>query len=485
MFVRKIAAMRLYVKALFVMLVCIGSALAANLKIEDTLPVQHALPTTEFSLANGLRVIVREDRRTPTVVQMLFYKAGSLDEQSGTTGVAHVLEHMMFRGTQQVGPGEFSRRVAALGGSENAFTMRDCTAYFTRIEKSHLPEIMALEADRMQNLAVTSETFAREIRVVMEERRLSIDDQPEALLDELLQATAYSASPARWPVIGWQDDLQHMTWLDARAWYERWYAPNNALLLVAGDVDPASVREQAERWFGAIPARPLPLRKPQNEPLQSGLKRVELKAPADVPRITLAFKVTSLEENPAPKHDAYALGVLAAVLDGNPNARLEKHLVRQQRVADWAEVSYSMVARGPQLFTLSAVPAQGRSVKEVEAALRSALQSIAQHGVSAEELQRVKAQLYAARIYRRDSLFSQVMEMGLTEMAGHSWRAIEQMDHALNAVTAQEVQAVAARYFTDDRLTVATLTPQQMRPAARLKKTVDGNHGASQDAKKN
>lgn len=456
-------------------LLCVASVSAADLKAEAEAGAQPMLPTTEFALANGLRVIVREDHRAPTVVQMLFYKAGSLDEQSGATGVAHVLEHMMFRGTQQVGPGEFSRRVAALGGSENAFTMQDCTAYFTRIEKSHLPDIMELEADRMQNLALTSEAFEREIRVVMEERRLSVEDKPEALLDETLQATAYSASPARWPVIGWQDDLQHMTWLDARAWYERWYAPNNALLVIAGDVDPAAVRQQAERWFGAIPARPLPLRKPQNEPPQQGLKRVALNASVSVPRVTLAFKAVPLEESPMVKHDAYALSVLAAVLDGYPNARLGKHLVREQRLADGVDASYSMVARGPRLFTLSALPAQGKSVKELEVALRRELQSIAQNGVGAEELQRVKTQLYAARIYERDSVFSQVMEIGLTEMAGHSWRAIEHMDQALNAVTAQDVQAVAARYFTDDQLTVATLVPQPMRSATRLKKPTQKN----------
>ncbi len=455
----------------------VGSVSAATLRAggaPTASDLQHALPTTEFTLANGLRVIVREDHRAPTVLQMLFYKAGSLDELNGTTGAAHVLEHMMFRGTQQLGPGEFSQRVAALGGSENAFTMQDCTAYFTRIEKSHLSAIMALEADRMQNLAITSEIFDREIRVVMEERRLSLEDKPEALLDEALRATAYNASPARWPVIGWQDDLQQMTWLDARAWYERWYAPNNALLVVAGDITPAAVRSQAERWFGAIPARPLPVRKAQNEPLQRGLKRVTIKAPAEVPRVVLAFKVMPLEVNSAAKQEAYALSVLAAVLDGYPNARLEKHLVREQRLADWVDASYSMVARGPQLFTLSAIPAQGRSLIELEAALRSELRRIAQNGVSARELQRVKTQLYSARIYGRDSVFSQVMEIGLAEMAGHSWRAIELMDQALNAVTAQDVQAVAARYFIDEQLTVATLMPEQMQSTPRLRKRSQG-----------
>src|SRR5262249_21203941 len=195
----------------------------------------------EFTLANGLRVIVKEDHRAPTVVQQVWYRAGSMDEAPGTTGVAHVLEHMMFKGTRRVGPDEFSRLVAEAGGRDNAFTNTDHTVYHEQVHRDRLPFVMRLEADRMANLAIRPEEFARGIKVVMEERRLSTEDQPRSLLEENLLATAFSAHPYKWPTIGWMQDLQNMSWKDAQAWYRNWYAPNNATVVVVGDVDPEQV----------------------------------------------------------------------------------------------------------------------------------------------------------------------------------------------------------------------------------------------------
>lgn len=435
---------------------------------------QAAANAQEFRLANGLRIIVQEDKRAPTVTHMIWYRVGSMDELSGTTGVAHVLEHMMFKGTQKLKPGDFSAKVAALGGRDNAFTGKDYTAYHQQIEKSHLAEVMALEADRMQNLTMDKSEFAKEIKVVMEERRLRTDDQPIAKVYEALNATAFVASPYHNPVVGWMDDLQNMTAADALAWYERWYAPNNATMVVTGDVDAQQVRAMAEKYFGKIPVKTLPKTKPQNEPPQNGLRRVVVKAPAENPYVVLAFKVPTLRDVEK-DDDVHALDVLAAVLDGYDNARLPARLVRTERVANSAGASYGAIERGPSLFTLDGVPAQGTTIEQLEQKLRAEVTRIATDGVSAAELKRVKTQLIASQIYKRDSIFGQAMEIGSMEMAGISSRQVDRIIEKLAAVTPAQVQAVALKYFSDDQLTVASLVPLPLDE----KKTADKSSGAS------
>lgn len=420
--------------------------------------LQAAADTHEFRLANGLRLIVKEDHRAPTVANMVWYRAGSVDELNGTTGVAHVLEHMMFKGTKKLKPGEFSKKVAELGGRENAFTSKDYTAYHQQVEKSRLPQVMALEADRMQNLTMDPAEFAKEIRVVMEERRLRTDDQPVALLVEALGATAFTASPYHHPVVGWMDDLQHMTAADAHAWYQRWYAPNNAVVVIAGDVDPKQVLKLAEKYFGKIPPKTLPKTKPQEEPKQIGIRRVTVKAPAENPYLMMAYKVPKLldvEKDDEP----FALEVLAAVLDGYDNARLSAKLVRTDRIANSVDAGYDGTARGPVLFTLSGEPTRDTSLEQLEAALRAEIERVAKEGVSADELKRVKAQLIASQVYKRDSVFGQAMEIGSMELSGFSYRQIDRMIERLAAVTPAQVQAVAQKYFSDDQLTIATLLP--------------------------
>ncbi|WP_293778179.1 pitrilysin family protein [uncultured Oxalicibacterium sp.] len=427
-----------------------------------------AVPTEEFTLQNGMKIIVNEDHRAPTVAHMVWYRVGSIDERNGTTGVAHALEHMMFKGTKTLKPGEFSRRVAQMGGRENAFTSKDYTAYFQQIEKSHLEAVMALEADRMANLQFDKDEFAREIRVIMEERRLRTDDQPAALLYEALTATAYAAHPYRNPIIGWMDDLEHLTVDDVKAWHEQWYAPNNATMVVSGDVDPKQVHRLAEKYFGKLKPKTLVRTRPQNEPEQKGIKRVTVKAPAENPYVILAFKVPALRDA-AKDEEPLALDVLAAVLDGYDNARLTARLVRTERVANEVGASYSGVARGPVQFILDGTPAAGTTTEQLEGYLRAEVARIAKEGVSEDELKRVKTQLIASQIYKRDSVFGQAMEIGAMEMSGHSWRDIDRLIERLRQVTPQHVQAVAQKYFGDDALTVGTLVPLPMtdkQPAA-------------------
>ena len=378
----------------------------------------------ERTLSNGLKVIVKEDHRAPVLVQQVWYHAGSMDEKTGTTGVAHVLEHMMFKGTTEVPVGQFSKIIAAAGGRENAFTSYDHTAYFQQLHKSKLPLAMRLESDRMHNLLMSKKEFDKEIKVVMEERRWRTDDEPHSLMFEKLMAAAFQEHPYHNPVIGWMRDLQNMTDADALDWYKAWYAPNDATLVIAGDVKANEVFALAQRYYGGIPAVKLPQRKAVNEEPQLGIKRITVKAPAELPFLIMAYHAPTLRD--AEKDwKPYALEVLAGVLDGNSSARLNKALVREQQVAMDVGTGYDSVSRGPGLFVLEATPSEGKTVGDVEAALREQLATLVRDGVSAEELQRVKAQVMAGEVYKRDSVFYQAMQIGQMEscrtfIQGHS-----------------------------------------------------------------
>ena len=420
------------------------------------------------TLGNGMRVIVKTDRRAPVVVSMVWYRVGSVDEVNGETGVAHVLEHMMFKGTKEVPAGEFSRIIAAAGGRDNAFTGRDYTAYFQTLHKSHLGLALRLEADRMVNLVLSPEEFEKEKRVVMEERRWRTDDRPHALVYERLMANALIAHPYRHPVIGWMSDLEHMRLEDAREFYETWYAPNNAILVVVGDVSPEVVFTLATEHFGDLKPKPLPDRKPQEEPAQLGVKRLTVKAPAELPYVLMAFRVPSLRD-PQKDWEPYALEVLANVLDGNDAARIPRTLVRTERLANSAGASYEGIGRGPAMFYLDGVPGGKTSVAELEQALRREVRKIAEEGVSEEELKRVRAQVVAAHVYQRDSMFFQARQMGSVETVGLSYRTPDVILEKLKQVTPAQVQEVARKYFRDDELTVAYLDPQPLtgrKPAA-------------------
>jgi len=379
--------------------------------------------------------------------------------------VAHVLEHMLFKGTKSVPAGEFSRRVAALGGQENAFTMRDATGYYQQIPVGSLEQVMKLESDRFANNQWPDDEFKREIEVVKEERRLRTDDQPRALLGEQQSAAVFTASPYRRPVVGWMSDLESMTPADARAFFQRWYVPANAVLVVAGDVDAARVRALAEKYYGSIPARAVPERKPRTEPTQRGIRRLEFKAPAEQAYVSLAFRVPQLTNIDDANSDAWALVVLSAVLDGYAGARLDRALTQGPgRVADSAGAYAGFIGRGPQLFMLDGVPAAGKTAETVEAALRAQVARVAKEGVGEAELARVKTQWVASETYKRDSVMAQARELGSNWIQGLPLDASERIVARLQAVTAAQVQAVAAKYFGDDQLTVATLRPLPPEP---------------------
>ena len=427
----------------------------------------------EKTLSNGLKVIVKEDHRAPVIVQQIWYKAGSMDEITGKTGIAHVLEHMMFKGTKTVPMGEFSKRIAAAGGRENAFTSSDYTAYFQQLHKSKLPLAMQLESDRMHNLQLTEAEFSKEVNVVMEERRMRTDDEPRNLLNEKLMAAAYQEHPYQHPVIGWMNDLQTLSAADARDWYKSWYVPSNAVLVVAGDVKASEVFALAQRYYGVIPARKLPARKVFSEPPQLGVKRIVVKAPAQLPQVVMAYHAPTISD-PENEWQPYALQMLAGILDGNDSARLNKALVREQELASSAGAGYDSTSRGPSLFVLEGTPSEGRTVAELEAGLREQLALLVRDGVSEEELKRVKAQVTASEVYKLDSLFYQAMQIGQLESIGLGYKAIPIMLKKIQAVTAQQVQDVAREFIQDDHLTVAVLDPQPL--SGKSKKM---NKGAS------
>jgi zinc protease len=445
-----------------------SKSLYSDLVLLATLSLPAAANPFETTLANGLKVIVKEDHRAPTVTHMVWYRVGSLDEYNGTTGVAHALEHMMFKGTAQHGPGEFNKLVAAAGGNDNAFTTQDYTAYFQLIPKEALANMMALEADRMANLQIDDALFAKEIEVIKEERRWRTDDQPRSKAYEALMATVYHAHPYGRPVIGWMPDISNMTAQDARDWYARWYGPNNATLVVVGDVAHEAVFKLAADTYGKLAARSLPTRKAQTEPAQEGIRRVTVKAPAELPYLMLAWRAPSLSsldtKTPATR-EALALQVLAAVLDGYDGARMNRALVRERKLAVSAGAGYDPTSRGQQsLFVLEGVPSKGVSVAKLEAALRGEISRVAKDGVSAAELTRIKAQLLAGKVFSRDSNMGQAMQIGALEMSGFSWRDEEALLDALRSVTPSEVQAAAKHLLTDDTLSVAELVPLPIDP---------------------
>jgi zinc protease len=406
-----------------------------------------------------MTLIVQPDRRSPTAVHMLWVRVGSMDEVDGTSGVAHALEHMMFKGTKQIKPGEFSRQVAALGGQENAFTTRDYTGYYQQIPNGKLEDVMKLEADRFADNQWADVEFQREIEVVKEERRMRTEDQPRALLGEQQNAAIFVASPYRRPVVGWMSDLDAMKADDVRNFHRQWYVPANAAIVVAGDVDVERVRALAEKYYGCIPARAVPARKPRTEPVQRGIRRIEFKAPAEQSYVSLAFRAPRLESLDG-ESDVWPLVVLSALLDGYPGARLDRALTQgPDRVADEAGSYAGLTGRGPQLFELDGVPAAGKTPEAVEAALRAEVARVARDGVGAAELARVKTQWVASQTYKLDSVMAQGRELGANWVQGLPLDASARIVAQLQKVTAAQVQAVAAKYFGDDQLTVATLRP--------------------------
>ena len=432
------------------------------------LNIQAETKVFEKTLKNGLKVLVKEDHRSPIAVSQVWYKVGSSYEPGGITGVSHMLEHMMFKGTDKHAAGEFSRIIAENGGEENAFTGQDYTAYFQTMEASLLPDSFELEADRIRGLHLLSEELTKELQVVTEERRMRTDDNPQAKMNEHFMAMVYSNSPYKHPVIGWPADIANYKVEDLQAWYQRWYAPNNATLVVVGDVQPNAVFDLAEKYFGELKTSEIKPLKPQTEIEQLGVRKITVKVPAKLPSVVLGYKVPSLK-TATDESEAYALEVLAGVLDGGNSARLSSTLVRGKQIAVSTSAGYNLNARLSALFELEATPAEHKSVNDLELALKVEVEKLQKELITTDELQRIKAQVLATDIFQKDSAFYQAMELGTFETAGLGWQKADEYVSKINQVTPEQVRAVARKYLVEDHLNIAYLEPQAIKPSRQNK----------------
>lgn len=412
----------------------------------------------EKVLKNGLKVLVKEDRRAPVMVSQVWYKVGASYEHDGITGLSHVLEHMMFQGTNNLKPGEFSKIIAANGGRENAFTGADYTAYFQTMEASRLEVSMKLESERMQHLDLQEKEFVKELQVVMEERRLRTEDKPQGQTYEYFKALAYTSSPYRNPIIGWMQDLEDMKLVDLAAWYKRWYAPNNATLVVVGDVHAKRVFALAEQYFGGVPAVEFVPIKQRVEVLQLGVRRAVVKQKAQVPYVLMGYKVPVLNSTDN-EQEVYALEVLSGVLSSGGSSRLASNLIRGSQIAANASAGYDMNARLPTLFLFDGVPADGKTATELESAINEQIKSLKTSPVSNKELDRIKAQVIASAVYEKDSNFYQAMQLGMLETVGVGWEKEAEYVDKVKSITAEQIQAVAKKYLIEDHLTVVHMLP--------------------------
>jgi len=441
-----------------------ASLLLLALCLPSLAGASSAPATHEFRLDNGLKLIVREDHRAPVVVSQLWYKVGSSYETPGKTGLSHALEHMMFKGSAKLGPGESSRVLRELGAEENAFTSDDYTAYYQVLASDRLSVAFELEADRLASLRLPPEEFKREIEVIKEERRLRTEDNPSAKAYERFQALAFPASGYHTPTIGWMADLERMTVEELRAWYETWYVPNNATLVVVGDVVPSEVHALAQRYFGSIAQRPVPQAQIPLELSTPGQRLLTLHLPTQLPSLMMGFNVPGLATSKTPR-EVHALRLIGALLDGGYSARLPSRLERGEELVSGAGSSYDAYTRGDSLFVLSATPnvQKGKTLTEVEAGLWRQLEDLKTTPPSAEELARVRAQVIAGLVYERDSITSQATTIGQLETVGLSWQLMDGELAELSAVTPSDIQQAAQTYFTRDRLSVAHILPEDTR----------------------
>lgn len=414
------------------------------------------LEVFEATLANGLKILLLEEHKAPVVTFHIWYRVGSRNEEFGRTGLAHLMEHMMFKGTTKVGGKEFSQVIRRNGGRDNAFTSQDYTGYFVTLasDRVHLP--LELEPDRMVNLLMDPGEVERERSVVMEERRLRTEDDPSSSLWEDVQAGAFKAHPYGNPIIGWMDDIRQLKQSDLQAFYKTYYIPNNAVLVVVGDFDRTELLPKIEKAFGSIPRGPDPPTVRAVEPPQNGPRRVVLtRKDAELPVIVASYHAPNLTNA-----DSYALDVMEVILAGGKSAQLYRHLVYEKELALSAGAFYSRVAIDPDLFTLYCTVAPGKTVEEMEGALFAEVEELKTELVSPRQLQKAKNQIEASFMFSQDSIFSLAREIASYEIVG-GWRSVNTYLPGIRAVTREDIQRVAQKYLIAENRTVGILIPGQ------------------------
>lgn len=439
----------------------LGAALLISAAVAEARELSYASRVREHTLPNGLKVLLLEEPKAPVVVFQVWYRVGSRNEELGKTGLSHLLEHLMFKGTETRGPEEYSRIIQRNGGNENAFTDTDNTTYFATLAADRVGVVVELEADRMQNLKFDEAQFAPEHQVVVEERRLRTEDNPSAALFELLAATAFTAHPYQWPIIGWMNDLRQATREDALEYYRIHYAPNNAFVVAVGDFVADRLLSEIEKWFGPVPAKPAPPAVRSQEPPQQGERRVTLRRPAELPMVALAYHAPNLRSG-----DGFALEVLASILGDGKSSRLYRRLVYQRQLARAVGTHYDLLTIDPGLFYVYAQPMPGKSTKAVERALLAEIEALQQTPVPESELEKAKTNLEASFLLAQDSLFYQALLIGQYEVADR-WQRIDEYVPGIREVTPDDIRRVARQYLTPDNRTVATLEPLPLPPGKK------------------
>ncbi len=431
---------------LFAAVLVVCAALAA--------PAGAADPVVEATLENGLRVLLLEDHRSPIVSFQMWYRVGSRNEQPGATGLAHFLEHMMFKGTPAYGRGQFAQLVEQNGGRDNAFTSHDVTSYFVDIAADRVDQVIALEADRMRNLLLNPDEIKSERQVVMEERRTRTEDDPDGFLGEETSAIAFVAHPYRQPVIGWMVDLQRITPEQITRFYRTYYVPNNALVVAAGDFRASELLEQITRAFGPLPRQPDPPPVLAVEPKQVGERRVTVSREAQLPIVYIAYHVPNSRSEDAP-----ALELLSTVLSGGRASRLYQNLIHDRQLALNAGGDYSYFSHDPSLFWFWATPLPGQTPEALEKALLGEMERLKQEPVSEEELARAKNQIEAGFVFQQDSVHSRASVLARFELIG-GYRLKDEFVPKIRAVTAEQLMRVANTYFPDTGKSVGVLVPK-------------------------
>jgi zinc protease len=428
-------------------------AAAGSLVIFLTSPA-FAVGPHEFILSNGMKVLLVEVPKAPVATVQVWYKVGSRNEVMGRAGLSHMLEHMMFKGTAKYPKGEFSRLIRKNGGTDNAFTSQDFTAYFENLAADRVELALELEADRMQGLVLDRPELTTEREVVKEERRLRTEDDPQGALVEALFAQAYFSHPYHWPVIGWFGDLDAMTLDDLQRHYDTYYSPNNATLIVVGDINADGLLPTIKQLFEPIPRGPEPKPIATVEPEQKGERRFLLKREAQVPFVMIGYRVPNF-----PSEDSYALDILDSILSHGKSARLYQSLVYEQKSALAVGSEYSLLQTDPGLFYFYALVSPGQKPESVEDALHQEIKRLQTDPPSEQELQRAKNQVEATHVFEQDSNFRHAMLLGQAESVGAGWRKIDQFVEQIRAVTPKDIQRVARQYLIEDNRTVGTLIP--------------------------
>ncbi len=464
----------------------LSQLMALSLMMLSTTPsaAQTLAPrVSEFMLANGMQVVVIPDTRAPVVTHFVWYRVGSADEPPGVSGIAHFLEHLMFKSTDKIASGDFSRTVSRLGGQDNAFTSYDMTAYYQRISKDRLPRMMEMEADRMVNLKLEEKEVVTERAVIIEERRSRTENNPSSILAEQMSAAFYQNHPYRIPIIGWMHEMEKLSREDALTFYKRFYAPNNAILVVAGDVTPDEVKKLAEETYGKVPSNPAikPRVRPQEPPARAP-RRVELKDPragnASVRRYYMAPAYRKAEPG-----EAEALHVLMKIAGQGSTSRLYQRLVAEQKIASSAGGWYSGSSLDSGSIGIYAVAAQGVGLDKVEAGFDAVLHELRETLITPDELERAKKSYIADFIYEADSQSALARRYGEGLLIGQTIAQINDWPNAIARVTAEDVKKVANKYFDIRASVTGTLIPVQSGPEADTAKPAPATQPASVPAK--